>query len=452
MKTNKKLGIIVASIIIAVILAFGAFKEQTNVHAFTFAKQITFGGSNAEEARAVAIWGTSKVIVGYTNSFGAGGYDAFIAVNDTTLNMWTIGTSDNDFAYSVAVAGNFAYIVGTRYDPNNYYDIFIAKWNLAAQTLVATKFIASGINNPIADIAYAVATDGTYVFVTGSWAQSNSFLAILDSNLNIINFASLDLGPGNDIAYAIDFKSSAGVYNIIIGGATNTAPTFGGYDAFITRIDWDSIAISLTQVWSLRFGTSGNDYVTSLKFTDTNTFVVAGASNNNGFLAGFTIDGGFLAARATVFSNPSVITSIAINGTYLYAAGYFNNPPNQDDAFVLQIDSNGALVDAKGYGRGTIDRAFGIAIVGNSINVVGSTSTYPNNVYDAKPLFSFSLVQWNPLVTPTYTPYMQSASILFTIAAPTPATYTPSVSISSVTPNINSPTGVEAFYVRFTLP
>jgi hypothetical protein len=452
MKTSKKLGIIVASIIIAAILAFAAFKEQTNVHAFTFDKQITFGGSDVEEALAVAIWGTKKVIVGYTNSFGAGGYDAFIAVNDTTLNMWTIGTSNDDFALAVAVDGDIAYIVGTTNNPNNNYDIFIAKWDLAAQTLVATKFIASGINNPIADTAYAVATGATYVFVTGRWADDKTFLAILDSNLNIINFASLDLGSGNDIAYAIDYIDNGGIETIIIGGDTNTAPTFGGYDAFITRIDWDPIATTLTQVWSLRFGTAGYDSVKSLKFTDTNTFVVAGTSNNNGFLAGFTIDGGFIAARATVFSNPSVITSIAKNGTYLYAAGYFNNPPNQDDAFVLQIDNNGALVDAKGYGGGTNDWAFGIAINGPNINVVGSTSTYPNTVYDARPLFSFSWVQWNPLVMPTYTPYMQSASISFTIAAPTPATYTPSVSTSAVTPNINSPTGGEAFYVRFTLP
>jgi hypothetical protein len=449
MKTNKKLGIIVASIIIAAILAFGAFKEQTNVHAFTLAKQITFGGGGTEVARAVAIWDSSKVIVGYTNSFGAAGYDAFIAVNDTTLNMWRIGTSNDDYAYAVAVAGNFAYIVGTTNNPNNYYDIFIAKWNLTGQTLVATKFIASGINNPIADIAYAVATDGTYVFVTGSWAQSNSFLAILDSNLDIRNFASLDLGSGNDVAYAIDFKSGAGVYNIIIGGATNTN-TFGGYDAFITRIDFNGT--TLTHRWSLRFGTTGYDSVTSLKFAGSNTFVVAGTSNNNGFLAGFTIDGGFLGARATVFSNPSIITSIAINGTYLYAAGYFSNPPNQDDAFVLRIDSNGALVNATGYGGGTIDRAFGIAINGPNINVVGSTSVYPNTAYDARHLFSFSVVQWNPLVGPTYTPYMQSASISFTITTPTYATYTPGVSTISATPNFNSPTGGEAFYVRFTIP
>jgi len=449
---KKKIPIIIASVVIASILAFFAFKEQTNVYAFTLAKQITFGGSGADEATAVAIWGTNKVIVGHTDSFGAGYRDAFIAVNDTGLNMWTIGTSEDEFAYAVAVAGNSAYIVGTTKNQNNYFDIFIAKWDLTANTIAATKFIASGINVPRADVAYAVATDGTYVFVTGGWFDHTAFLAILDTNLNIIRFAELDLGLGIERGGAIDFSISGAIYRIIIAGDTNTN-TFGGYDAFITRIDWNSADNTLTQQWSLRFGTPGNDGIASLKFNSATTFVVAGASNNNGFIAGFTIDGGFLAARATVFSTESIITSIAVDGTYLYAAGYFSNPPNQDDAFILQIDNNGALVDAKGYGRETIDRAFGIAIEGSNINVVGGTSSYPNNVYDAEPLFSYSWVQWNPLVVPpTYTPYMISASITFTITTLTPDTYTPSVSTSSVTPNIDNPINGEAFYVRFTVP
>jgi len=404
--TKKKLLIIIASVVIASILAFSAFKEQTNVYAFSFAQEITFGGIKNDVARAVAIWDTSRVIVGYTNSFGAGGFDAFIAVDDAAgLKMWTIGTPNDDYAYAVAVAGDFAYIVGTTNNPNNYFDIFIAKWDLTSNTLAATKFIASGINSPRADAAYAVGTDGTYVFVTGGWLDSNAFLAILDANLNIIKFANLNLGSGNDIAYAIDFSKKGNEYFVIIAGGTNTN-TFGGYDAFITRIDWDPANNILTPKWSLRFGTPGDDYILSLKFTSANTFAVAGTSNNNGFIAGFTIDGGYLWARATVFSNPSVITSIAINGIYLYAAGYFYNPPNQDDALILQIDNNGALFDAKGYGKGTIDRAYGIAIDGNNINVVGDTSTHQNNVYDAEPLFSYAIVQWNPLVTPTYTPYM----------------------------------------------
>lgn len=451
--TKKKLLIIIASVVIASILAFSAFKEQTNVYASPPPVE-TFGGSNNEVARAVAIWDTSRVIVGYTNSFGAGGFDAFIAVDDGAgLQMWTIGTPNDDYAYAVAVAGDFAYIVGTTKNPNNYFDIFIAKWDLTSNNLVATQFIASGINSPRADVAYAVGTDGNYVFVTGGWLDSNAFLAILDAtNLNIIKFANLNLGPGNDIAYAIDFSKQGNEYFVIIAGGTNTE-TFGGYDAFITRIDWNSVSNILTPKWSLRFGTPGDDYILSLKFISAKVFAVAGTSNNNGFIAGFTIDGGYLGARATVFNNnnPSVITSIAISGTYLYAAGYFYNPPNRDDALILQIDNNGALVDAKGYGKETIDRAYGIAIDGNNINVVGGTSTYPNNVYDAKPLFSYAIVQWNPLEDPpTYTPYMKSEIIAFTITTLTPATYTPVVNTLSATPNINSPIDGEAFYVRFT--
>ncbi len=445
---KKKLLIIITSMVIASILAFSTFKEQTNVYAFALAEEETFGGSNSEIARAVAIWDTSKVIVGYTNSFGAGGYDAFIAVkNGATLYMWTIGTSNDDYAYAVAVADDYAYIVGTTNNPNNYYDIFIAQWDLSTNNLLNTKFIASGINNPRADIATAVATDGTYVFVTGRWHDDKFFLAILDANnLNIIDFASLDFGPGNDVAYAIDFQSDS-TYRIIIAGGTNTI-SFGGYDAFITRIDWDGV--SLNVIWSLRFGATGNDAIYSLKTTGA-AVVVGGFLNNNGLIAGFTIDGGFVLARATVFSNPSTITSIAISGSYLYAVGYFSNPPNHDDALILQIDNNGALVDAKGYGKGTIDRAFGIAIDGSDINVVGGTSTYPNNVYDATSLFSYLFVQWNPLVIPpTYTPYMRSQTISLTIASITPPTYSPTVSTSPVTPTINSPSDGEAFYVRFT--
>ena len=451
--TKKKLLIIIASVVIASILAFSAFKEQTNVYASPSAVEITFGESKNDVARAVAIWGTSRVIVGYTNSFGAGDFDAFIAVDDAAgLRMWTIGTLNDDYAYAVAVAGNFAYIVGTTNNPNNYFDIFIARWDLTSNSPPVTIFIASGIRSPRVDAAYAVGTDGTYVFVTGSWLDSNAFLAILDPDLNIIKFANLDLGPGNDIAYAIDFSKSGNEYIVIIAGSTNTN-TFGGYDAFITRIDWnpDPEANTLTQKWSLRFGTPGYDSILSLKFTSANTFAVAGTSNNNGLIAGFTIDGGYLLARATVFSNPSVITSIAINGTDLYAAGYFFNPSNQDDALILQIDNNGALVDAKGYGRGTIDRAYGIAIDENNINVVGGTSTYPNIVY--KPLFKYAIVQCNPLVPPTYTPYMNcGVSITFTITTLTPATYTPNVNTLQRTPNINSPIDGEAFYVRFTHP
>jgi hypothetical protein len=439
-------------------LAFAAFKEQTNVHAFNLDKQITFGGSNADEARGIDMYGTKKVIVGYTNSFSAGGdYDAFIAVNDTTLGMWTIGTSNDDFAYAVKVvedfAGDFAYIVGRTRSPTNNFDVFVFKWDLRTNSLAASQFIASGINAPRLDGAFAVDADASYVFVTGVWRDNRVFLAILDATtLAIVNFAELDFPFSNDVGYAIDafFMPGPAIYRIIIGGGGSSI-FFGGYDAFIANIDWAPGSNTFSLNWVLVLGTFLDDWITSLLLLDPFIYV-AGHSNGNGFIAVVTIDGGIIAGKATDFGTFSIITSLTTDGTDLFAAGYFNNPFKQDDAFILHLDTDLNLIDAKGYGKGRIDRAFGIAADGSNIHVVGVTPTYPNTVYDAKPMFSFKWIQWDPWI-PTYFPYMDTSFASPTFTWPlTPPTYSPAVLVSNVSPTFNSPTGSDAFYVRFTYP
>jgi hypothetical protein len=274
----------------------------------TLDSEMTFGGGAGDVAQAIALWDTKQVIVGYTHSFGAGGLDAFIAVNDgTTLEMWTFGTSRDEQAFAVAIHDNYAYIVGAidyAVAPNiNYFDIFVAKWNLMDETL--EYFTIIGWNeHPFADAAFAVAADDTYVFVTGRWADDKSFLAILHAGtLNVVKMYELNLGTGNEFAYAVDFTVSGGTYIIIVGGATNTLPGFGDYDAFLARIDWDGSTATLQ--WALRFGTAGPDGVTSIKFVPPTTFAVGGTLGGNGFIGYFTIDGGFLKARATVFSSTS---------------------------------------------------------------------------------------------------------------------------------------------------
>ena len=441
----KKERIIIVTIALAItsMLLLSVIKEQTNVYALTFAEETILGGSNQDIARGVAVWGTKHVIVGYTNSFGAGGYDAFIAVKDgATTSMWTFGTSDHDYAFAVAVYGDYAYIVGTTKNPSSYFDIFVVKWDLDNPGIVAQIAIAS----PYADRAFGVTVDANYVFVTGQFNEKETFLAILDAtNLNLLHFVRLDAGLDYEFGYGIDYYWTGSQYIIIIGGSTKSV-TFGGHDASILRIDWDPAAGTPGLVWSLRFGTSADDAIQAVKFTSSSTFVVAGVSNNNGFIASFTIDGGVIAGKATVFSTSSRINSIAYDGTYLYAAGQFHNPPNVDDALILRIDNNGALVDAKGYGKATIDRAHGIAVSGSNIVVVGETSTSINNVFT--PSFNFVWIQWNPISTPIYTPYLYTGSVSYSATPFTPSTYDPGFTSASQT--IVSGDG-EAFYVRFTL-
>jgi hypothetical protein len=457
MKTNKKIVIIATSVILAIFLVATIIEQGV---AMTLDSELTFGGGAGDVAQAIALWDTKKVIVGYTHSFGAGNLDAFIAVNDTTLKMWTFGTSRDELAFAVAIHDNYAYIVGAidyAVPPNlNYFDIFVAKWNLMLETLVG--FTVIGWNeHPFADAAFAVAADDTYVFVTGRWADDKSFLAILDAyDLSVVNMLELDLGTGNEFAYAVDFTTGTTGYYIIVGGATNTAG-FGDYDAFLARIDWDGS--TATKQWALRFGTADPDGVTSIKFVSYETFAVGGTLGDNGFIGYFTIDGGFLKARATVFSSTSIITSLAWNSTHLAAAGYFNNPPNLDDAYILLIDENGLLVDATGYGGGHIDRAHGVALDSSNVHVAGITYTFPNNVF--APPFTYEEVQVIlTSFTPTITPYMRTADITLSLSLNELTlgtqfnvntifiTVLPIHIISTLT--FNSPVNGDVFIVRFT--
>jgi hypothetical protein len=429
-------------------LLLSVIKEQTNVYALNFAEETILGGSRQDVARGVAEWDTKHVIVGYTNSFGAGDYDAFIAVKDgATTSMWTFGTSNDDLAFAVAVNGNYAYIVGSTRNPSTHHDIFVVKWNLDLDNpgIVAQIAIAS----PYADRAFGVTVDENYVFVTGQFNEKETFLAILNADdLNLRHFVRLDAGLDYEFGYGIDYYRTGSQYIIIIGGSTRS-DTFGGHDASILRIKWvpDPLDPDYTPslVWSLRFGTSADDGILAVKFTSSNTFVVAGVSNNNGFLASFTIDGGVIAGKATVFSTSSRINSIYLSGTSLYAAGQFHNPPKADDALILQINAtNLDLVDAKGYGKATIDRAHGIAVSGSNIVVVGETSTSNNPVFT--PSFNFAWIQWNPIITPpSYTPYLYTGSVSYSAILFTPSTYNPFFTSASQT--IVSGDG-EAFYVR----
>ena len=442
MPKKEKIIIVTIALAITSMLLLSVIKEQTNVYALTFVGETILGGSNQDVARGVAVWGTNHVIVGYTKSFGAGDYDAFIAVTDgATTSMWTFGTSNDDYAFAVAVYGGYAYIVGTTKNPSSYFDIFVVKWDLANPGIDAQIAIAS----PFTDRAFGVTVGANYVFVTGQFNEKETFLAILDAaNLNLLHFVRLDAGTDYEFGYGIDYYWTGSTYIIIIGGSTKSV-TFGGHDASILRIDWDP-AGTPSLVWSLRFGTSADDVIQAVKFTSSSTFVVAGVSNNNGFLASFTIDGGVIAGKATVFGTSSRINSIAYDGTYLYAAGQFHNPPNADDALILQIDNSGALVDAKGYGKATIDRAHGIAVSDSNIVVVGETSTSYNNVFT--PSFNFAWIQWNPISTPpSYTPYLYTGSVSYSAFSFTPSTYNPG--FTSALQSIVSGDG-EAFYVRFT--
>jgi len=98
----------------------------------------TWGGTNAEVGMSVAIDDSDNIyLVGYTGTFGAGGFDTFIVKYDINGNqLWnrTWGGSNNEYPYyngGVAIGpSNDIYITGQTdsFGAGNY-DVFIAKYD-----------------------------------------------------------------------------------------------------------------------------------------------------------------------------------------------------------------------------------------------------------------------------------------------------------------------------------
>src|SRR5271157_5219401 len=94
----------------------------------------TWGGTGDDEGRGVAVDGSGNAfLVGHTSSYGAGGYDAFLAkYGSTGTQLWnlTIGGAGTDSGQGVALDGSGnAFLAGYT---NSYgaggYDGFLAKY------------------------------------------------------------------------------------------------------------------------------------------------------------------------------------------------------------------------------------------------------------------------------------------------------------------------------------
>ncbi len=130
----------------------------------------TVGGINIE--RGYSIKETADhgfIFAGYTNSYGAGGYDMYLAKLDSTLTtQWTktYGGTDWDFANSVKITADGGYILcGSTYSyGKGDQDYYVVKTTATGDTMWTRTYGGTG-----EDIAKAIiqTADGNYV-LTGT--------------------------------------------------------------------------------------------------------------------------------------------------------------------------------------------------------------------------------------------------------------------------------------------
>ncbi|PCJ88411.1 MAG: hypothetical protein COA57_03285 [Flavobacteriales bacterium] len=292
------------------------------------------GGTNIDWGMAVQQTADSGYIVaGYTNSFGAGGYDVYVLKTDSVGNLeWqqTYGGSDWDFAYSLEKTTDGGYIIaGETYSyGNGNNDVYLLKIDSIGDT-VWTK---------------------TY----GGFAE---------------DFAK-SVKPTYDGGY------------IITGGTGSMGA--GETDVYLIKTD-----ASGDTVWTRAYGDALDDWGNSVIETIDSNYAIAGTFTNvSGFYKQIyhsKIDktGNSVIWENTYGADNAEGNSLIQfkNGNYA-AAGYWN-PGSGLDYYLLFTSSTGLFSNGPSFGGLKEDVARSIELCNdNGLILVGSTLSYGAGLND----------------------------------------------------------------------
>lgn len=307
--------------------------------------QKTFGGNNIDRGYSLDITSDSGfVICGYTNSFGYGGYDAYVIrtdMNGDTLWTRTYGGTDWDFAYSIVIIGDSELVVA-----GNSYSNAEAKskaWIFCTGmdgTIIWSNQYSISAESFLNDI---IQTPDNYFLTvgyrTGGINNSEDILLMKVSSEGDSSWVKFYGGTGNDIGNSIDIS---GVGGYIIGSSITNSTT-GFTDFYLVKTD-----TSGNWQWEQEFVSTAGDYLYTVRQISTG-YVTCGLSYGAGAGAGdvsliFTDNsGGFAGSRSygdLYFDTPYYLNKCNDSGFIIVGkTSSFNSLP--ENIYLIKTDSVG---------------------------------------------------------------------------------------------------------------
>jgi len=179
----------------------------------------TWGGSGDDVCNAVAVDSHGNTcFVGYTNSFGAGGYDALVGKFDVIGNLlWvkTWGGSENDYAKAITIddTGNLYVTGSTQSFGDNEYDLILLKYDPEGNLLFQKTWFQKtwGYGGRQGGSGVAVDASGM-VLVTGHAARYGgsayaTILVVFESNGDPV----WSYGPWNATIWSEDYGNDIAI-------------------------------------------------------------------------------------------------------------------------------------------------------------------------------------------------------------------------------------------------
>lgn len=313
----------------------------------------TFGGINVDIGKCIRrTIDNGYILLGYTNSFGAGGYDFYLIKMDSALNeQWskTYGGTDWDFGNCIEQTNDGGYVLcGSTYSlGNGESDYYLIKTDSVGNTLWEKTF--GGLKEDIAN-SVIQSSDGGYV-LTGTTKSLGDTLGdfytiktnALGDTVWTNKFGGAYLDYGNDV-----IESQFGGY--IVGGETQSySYVIGSSDGIIQKISPTGITY---YTYSVGYSSPLFDNIESVAEAVNGDIAMVGRDVSQGDTGGngdvhlfiITSTGAVVGVTSFGFNYYDIGYSIELTSDHGYIiCGYttsFNNHLN--DIYLIKTDSIGS--------------------------------------------------------------------------------------------------------------
>ncbi|MDE2180437.1 MAG: hypothetical protein KGJ40_06280 [candidate division NC10 bacterium] len=340
--------------------------------------QKTYGGTGSDGANAIQQTADGGYIVaGWTTSFGAGSYDAWVLKLDSSGNVtWqkTYGGSNLEIATTIQQTADGGYIVAgsnSSFSSGNE-DAWVLKLDSSGNVTWQKTYGGTGI-----DFATAIqqTADGGYIVAgrTDLGASLNDAWVLKLDSSGTVTWQQSYGGAIYEWANAIQQTADGGY---IVAGSTKSFGA-GSYDVWVLKLD-----NSGTVTWQQTYGGTGDDRAYAIQQTADGGYIVAGhtssfgAGGNDAWVLKLDSSGTvtWQQTYGGVYTDEATAIQQTTDGGYIVAGHTSSFGAGGNDAWVLKLDSSGNITGcaAQGTSNATVTTT---SVTGATSTVLVSTTT-----------------------------------------------------------------------------
>ena len=351
--------------------------------------ETTFGGRRNDVGKDIIPLRDGALIVGHTQSFGAGNDDAYVIKVDrygNKISSYAFGGGGDDTLNSViAIENGFMAVGTTRSFGNGVESIYMTRLSSNGRVEWQNGYYSDKDDYYRGNDLISIGNDN--FLVAGSENHVKFFNSETNCYINSIDINGKRNGirryGGEDKERANSIVSVPDGY--VVSGITDTWG-HGGDDAYVVKINKKG-----DRVWHNAFGFRYDEVANQIIATKDGGFVIVGSTDsdvNNQkdiFLVKMNAKGDRIWKRHYgTKENEEGFGIVEVDDGYV-VAGYTNYTPTYNsDAYLLKVDKSGNILWNRRYGGDRDDQALAIVKIRDGFFVTGfttSSETYSKDVY-----------------------------------------------------------------------